>query len=370
MTLRIKFFITPVYPYGNDHYFHEIIAVAEGFKELGHHIFGNCDYWWQPETDSFLIKGEPDNKNYDIGIYDYRYVTSFAHLLFREGYPNFDKPQKHILIDRNDWISPIWWNNEHYKMFDLIFAANIYDHVKYPSNVKPWAIGLTNRIIKNIDRFYDENADREKIVAYNFRVDHNMRGYILKDLKEKLRKYPATERLTLPDFDNQTDEFYHKTTTKRHNPRYFKSLCSSLFYMAFGGLYEFKPLIYQPYNLIEKLIRKPAYWRYKYLKSKGQDFSHLVFIFQHDSFRFWESLYGGAITIHIDLSYWNFLMPEMPIAGKHYLGIQKLKDNQLEEVIAEMTPQQLKDISESGRKWVLKFYSPKAQAERILSFLK
>ena len=43
--MKIKFFITPVYPYGNDHYYHEIIVLAEGFLDLDYEIFGNVNYW-------------------------------------------------------------------------------------------------------------------------------------------------------------------------------------------------------------------------------------------------------------------------------------------------------------------------------------
>ncbi len=45
----VKFYITPIYPYGNDHYYHEIISLAEGFRALGCKIIGNADYWYEPE---------------------------------------------------------------------------------------------------------------------------------------------------------------------------------------------------------------------------------------------------------------------------------------------------------------------------------
>ena len=111
-----------MYPFGNDHYYHEMIALAEGFEELNHIVIGNCNYWWQPEKNSFLINEAIEDNSFDIAIYDYRYVTSFDHLLFRKGYPNFDQSKKHILVDRNDWLQPIWWKNKHYDIFDFIFS--------------------------------------------------------------------------------------------------------------------------------------------------------------------------------------------------------------------------------------------------------
>ncbi|MBX3165259.1 MAG: hypothetical protein KF900_12355 [Bacteroidetes bacterium] len=364
----IKFFITPVYPYGNDHYYHEMISVAEGFKELGHSIIGNCNYWFEPETNEYLIK-ENLEADFDIAIYDYRYVTSFAHLLFRKGYPNFDKTKKHILIDRNDWLQPVWWKNKHCQIFNLIFAGNLYTNVKYADNVKPWAIGLTNRIIRTIDKFYKTDYDREGIVGYNFRVNHNMRGYVLQELKNTLKKYHATERFTKPNFDNSTDEFYYKQSVRRHNPEYYKSLCSSKFFMGFGGYYELKPFRYLPYNFFDKVLRKPHYWKYNGLKKNNKDFSDEIFIFQHDNFRFWEVLYSGAIAINLDMNYWNFCLPETPVNGVHYIGIDKLKDNQIEKQISSLNEDEIKNISSNARQWVFENYSPKAQAQRIINYL-
>lgn len=369
MNLKIKFFITPVYPYGNDHYYHEMIAVAEGFEQLGYKIIGNCNYWWMPETNSYLINEDIENNDFEIAIYDYRYVTSFAHLLFRKGYPNFDQTKKHILIDRNDWLKPIWWQNKDYAIFDFIFAGNIYSNVTYADNIKPWAIGLTNRIIKSIDTFYDAALKRENVTGCNFRVDHNMRGYLLKQLNVNLKKYPVTEKFTQPNFDNETDAFYYKTSIRRHNPEYYKVLCKTMFFMAFGGYYEYKPMRYLPYTFIDKLIRKPSYWRYKKLKASNRDFSNEIFIFQQDNFRFWEVLYSGSIAINLNLEYWNFKLPVMPVSGTHYFGIEKLKDNQLENVLANLKEEEIPQISVNARKWVFENYSPKAQAQRILSFL-
>ncbi|MFO0320985.1 MAG: glycosyltransferase [Bacteroidota bacterium] len=363
----VKFFITPVYPYGNDHYYHEMIALAEGFQELGFKVIGNCNYWWQPEYNSFLIPDELSNNDFDIAIYDYRYVTSFAHLLFRKGYPNFDKTKKHILVDRNDWIQPIWWKNKDYDIFDVIFAGNIYNDVTYANNIKPWAIGLTNRIIKSVDTHYNSKFEREKTVGTNFRVDHNMRGYLLKNLKQDLVTYPVVEKLTNSNFTTEKDSFYYKSSTRRHNPDYYKILCEQSFFLAFGGYYEFKPFRYLPYSFTDKVIRKPAYWRYKSLKRKDLDFSNQIFIFQHDNFRFWEVLYSGSIAINLDLEYWKFLLPAMPISGEHYLGIKKLKKHQLEDVLKNLGQNEIDQISRNAQEWVFENYSSKAQAQRILN---
>lgn len=369
MKLKVKFFITPVYPYGNDHYFHEIIALAEGFLELGHEILGNANYWWQPETNSYLIAEDIANNDFDLAIYDYRYVTSFSHLLFRKGYPNFEKNKIHILIDRNDWIQPIWWNNKNYEIFDFIFAGNLYKTKKYEHNIKPWAIGLTNRIIKTIDRFYNPENEREQMTGYNFRVDHNMRGYLLNNLIAQLQKYPSVPKFTNNNFNLELDRFYNKTSINRHNPEYYKTLCTTKLFMAFGGYYDFKPSHYQPLNLVDRLCKKPYYWNYKRLKKSGKDFSNTVFIFQQDNFRFWEVLYSGAVAINLDLEHWNFKLPVMPQLNEHYIGIGSLKANSIERSLTLLTDEELATISKQGRQWVFDNYSPKAQAKRVLEYI-
>jgi len=363
----IKFFITPVYPYGNDHYYHEIIAVAEGFRDLGYSIWGNADYWWQPELNCYLIQEHNEDNDFDIAIYDYRYVTSFGHLLFRNNFPNFDKSKIHVLIDRNDWLRPIWWKNKQYDIFNFIFAGNLYNSITYPKNVYPWAIGLTNRIINGIDYFYNKTENRANIVGYNFRVDHNMRGTVLMNLKNNLKKFPAVEKFTQADLLNGTDMFYYKSSSERHNPEYFKILCETKFFMSFGGYYEFYPLKYYPYSLLDKMKRKPFYWNYLRLKNNNKDFSKTVFVFQTDNFRFWEVLYSGSIALNLDLGYWGIKLPVMPIEGQHYIGIKQLSCLKEETRLISLTGSKLIAISEAARNWVLEHYSPKAQAQYILN---
>jgi hypothetical protein len=364
----VKFFITPVYPYGNDHYFHEIVALAEGFQKLGHRIIGNCDYWWIPESHSYLIKGELENESFDIAIYDYRYARSFEHLLFRKGYPNFDRSKKHVLVDRNDGHQPIWWRNDHYRTFDLILSGNLYRGVVYPPNVRPWAIGLTQRIIEGIDQYYQPDALRAAVIGYNFRVDHSLRSYLLKHIKSTSKSFPCKQLITGNDVENETDLIFYNATTRRHNPQYFRILCSTELFLSFGGYFDFKPLRYMPWNFIDKVLRKPNYWIYRVKEKSKRDFSNHIYIFQQDSFRFWEVLYSGSVAVNIDLDHWNVRLPVMPVSGEHYLGIKKLHNN-IEEDLSKKDHKILRDIGKKGRSWVLTHYSPQAQAERLFAYL-
>ncbi len=250
--MTIKFFITPVYPYGNDHYYHEMIALAEGFQELGYKIIGNCNYWWQPESQSFLINEDIEG-DYDIAIYCRRYVLSFEHLLFRKGYPNINFKKINILNDRNDFISPIWLN-KHYSVFDLILAGSMVKGLKVPSNVRPWAIGLTKRVMNSIDLFFNETNQIEPVIGYNFRVAHNLRKYVNENISLMAKKYPYKDKFTSPpNGSDLIDAHYYKATTRRHVPEYFKSLNECLMFSSFCGYIEFLPKLYQPYNFFDKI---------------------------------------------------------------------------------------------------------------------
>src|SRR5882724_7252659 len=47
----------------------DVIALAEGLRELGVPFFGNCDYWRQSlATDDFLIRHDPDVSHDDCDI--------------------------------------------------------------------------------------------------------------------------------------------------------------------------------------------------------------------------------------------------------------------------------------------------------------
>lgn len=369
--MTIKFFIIPIYPYGNDHYFHEMICLAEGLIELGHKVYGNVNYWMQFDTNTYLIK-ESHSNDFDVAVYDYRYAKSFEHLLMRKGHPNFQKDKLHVLIDRNDWISP-FWTKKGYEVFDIIFSGNLYSKKKYPQNIKPWAIGLTKRIITEIDKFHNTQEQANKI-GYNFRVPHNMRKHVFENIAKLIQPYPLEPAFTKSPTDNKTihdnDLQYYKSTTRRHNPEYYKLLDSYRFFLAFGGYMEYKPILYQPYTTLDRIKRKPYYYLTKFLKKRNYDLSKSMFIFQHDNFRFYESLYSKSIPINIDLAEWGFLLPSMPINGLHYIGIKNFNFIELEKCLCSLSNEQLQQISVNGRTWVMDNYSPKAMAKYFLHNVK
>jgi len=371
--VKVKFFITPVYPYGDDHYYHEIIALAEGFKGLGHEVFSNHDYWFIPEQSQFLLKGSKSTA-FDLGIYDYRYARSFEHLLFRQGFPNFPNHAKHILIDRNDGISPIWELNKTYvKAFDLIFSGNLFISKSYPTKVKPWAIGLTSRQMKYLD--FRSRAEMKDQIGYNFRIGHNMRKVVFDNLQACDLPYQLVNEVThkqqeVVEVLNKIDSSYNSASTGRHHPEYFNKLNTNLLFLTFGGYLEYKPIRYRPYNFESRVSRKFFHLRARLERVLGLSDEHNYLVYQQDNFRFWEAMYSSTCPISLETEKWDYLLPENPVNGIHYIGITDLKCSNVSDKLNKLAREEIKMIGSNGKQWAFQHYSPTAQAKRVLNSLK
>lgn len=360
--MKIKFFITSVYPYGNDHYYHEIIVLAEGLLGLGHQICGNTNYWQDFNSKEYLIK-ESEEEDYDIAIYDYRYVKSFEHLLFRKGYPNFNLNSINILVDRNDWISPIWNKNKNYNVFNLILGCHTVKGFSYPKNYIPWVMGLSTRMIKSID---DASVtEPSEIIGHNFRVWHNLRKLYIDEI-ENTDNFFSVNKLfsSAPDKNNNPEDyFYYQKTTRRHNSEYYKIINSSLLFMGFGGYIETLPKSYQPYSLIDKIKRKPYHLMAKYNRQKYS------FVFQWDSFRMWELFYSSSCPILLNFQKFNFELPVLPNSGEHYISIDDFSWRKFNDKLKQISTKEIQQIGLNGKKWVLDSYSPISISKYLISLL-
>ena len=360
--MKIKFFLTPVYPYGNDHYFHEIIVLAEGLKELGHDVIGNVNYWQDYNSKNFLIEQSHED-NYDLAIYDYRYVKSFEHLLFRSGYPNFKLDAINILVDRNDWISPIWHKNSNYNIFNLILGCHSVKGFKFPNNYVPWAMGLSKRMISSIDKKTTERTSN--IIGHNYRVWHNLRKMYIGEIENTNNKFLVQQLLTdVPNkIENPEDFFYYEKTCKRHNSEYYKIINSTLLFLGFGGYIETYPKLYQPYSFFDKIRRKPNHLLSNFYKSK------FSYVFQWDSFRMWELFYSNTCPIFLNFEKFNFNLPFIPKSEEHYLSIDDFSWGKLNNKLKRISINEIQQIGLNGKKWVIKNYSPISLSKYLISLL-
>lgn len=99
-------------------------------------------------------------------------------------------------------------------------------------------------------------------------------------------------------------------------------------------------------------------------------YSHLTFardtvVTRWDSWRFWESLVSGCVTIHLDFDLYGFLLPVMPENWKHYIGLDLANINRdVERMLDEQN--RMEEIAYNGRLWAIENYSPVAVARRFL----
>ena len=150
---------------------------------------------------------------------------------------------------------------------------------------------------------------------------------------------------------------FWEQTGRRHYPQYYRRLTSSRACFAFGGF--FAP------RFSRNLDSLPLRIAYRVVQELGMRTRAVV---QFDSWRFWESLAAGCLTLHVDFDAYGCRFPVQPVNWRHYVGfdfrhlsedVRRLRDSR----------SQWEDIACAGQEWVLQNYSPKAVAERFLGLL-
>jgi len=371
MCLRIKFFVMPYFH--PDNYSPEIIALGEGLKNRDVEIFSNVNYWFVPEDNSYLFSTK-DSKEYDIGIYDYKYLFHSKRWTLNA----IDKSKVNVLIDRNDWLDQEWNDPKVIHSFDLILVDHMIKGFAYPKNVKPWSIGVTNRIMNYINKSsIDDKQIRQKRILSNSRVPHNLRKAIQSGLNKKLNNGFTLSSVFTKNMKEMgddphitvNDKHYATSTAGRHNPMYYQLINEYLITNAVGGYYEYKPVFRTPYSLFKKLQRKPYALLNPILEKTNMDMRKTVFIFQYDSFRFWEIMYSHSCVLSMDFEYWGFQLPINPVEGEHYIGVTDLQCKSVTERLSALSVEEIRNISENGRLWCEQNYSPNAVTERLFKML-
>jgi len=115
------------------------------------------------------------------------------------------------------------------------------------------------------------------------------------------------------------------------------------------------------------MIRPQTYDEYLNFIARYQQH---YYINQFDSWRLWESLVSNSVPIHLDFEENGFVLPVMPENFKHYWGVTGLDFEQSAIALLEANRDHLDTITFSGKQWALEHYSPIAQAQRLLNYLK
>ena len=361
-TPRFYFFLVPP-GRGADtsRYQHPVIALAEGFAELGIPFAANIDHWPATPHAAPLFRADP--------AVDPRACTAviFASDWFEEGLPlppgpfsGPDRPMT-VYLDHQDG-SRLRSLQRGFPAFDLVLRAHYGARTRYPPMFRPWAFGLSNRIIEaTADAPAVDRRMRRLLVSYRpMRYPHSVRAYTDRRILDRLGgrlevyRYDGDTRASPSD---PVAEHLWRMTGRRHSPRYYRALRESAVCACFGGYF----IPGQPRDErhpVSRLLKRA-------ITSFGLRTQRIT---QFDSWRFWESLAAGCVSVHLDLHKYGALLPVMPNNWEHYVGLDL---DHLERDIERLCgdPGSFERIGAAGRAWSIAAYGPRPTAQRFLTLI-
>lgn len=355
----------------------DVIALAEGLNELGVPFFSNCDYWLQSlDPGDYLFKHCPEisHQDCDIVVVSYtwpHWVRMGTFELRRQPLPPdlFHKPRNYITVymDNNDGYRTISFEPE-YRQFDLILRSKFNARAWHPENMRPWAYGLTNRIIEET-RCSLPFRNRRSALLVNFGASHpfqyGARNLSRHRLEPKLQRILQIDR-TIDDLSVEPSEPYEALmwhqTGGRFSRAYYERLTRTQAVACFcGDIIPCSPFRGADRYLVGGNRAKLRKMLYSILSRFSAGAPRVVGC---DSFRFWETLSAGAAAINIDLALYGLQLPVMPETGTHYAGVDFQRVDTLIDQLADTAF--LERVADAGRQWAHEYYSPKATAKRFL----
>lgn len=341
-------------------YFQDLIVnLAEGFQHLGVQYYSSNNYWkLSPENEQSLLQCDPNvtHQDCDIVVLERQWFEENRSLP-----KDLFKPSRQyitVYLDCSDGLRTFSWLPE-FREFDFIFKTHYNKTIKCPTNVHPWAFGLSSRVIKELNDCIP-STKKKSCLLVNFRhqkFSHSLRKFVGKNfipqIQDLLEIDASNDNLTIPPQDP-----YHlllwTQTGRRHYPEYYKRLKKSVACACFGG-YFLAPE-FADYN------SKISYYSMRIISELGLKTNRIA---QWDSWRFWESLAAGCVTFHVDFKKYGFELPVLPKNWEHYIGIDLDNIQASINKIAEQ-PEIFEKISIQGRMWALENYSPQAVALRFM----
>jgi hypothetical protein len=375
---KVKFFSSSYNSPNWARYQHTSVAIAEGLSVLGIPFCGNLDYWFDHEINDYLIK--KDNRSFDANIHIY---SSHFLLDHPEEIGKCDWSKINVLLDNEDGFdSPCM--DPKYEKFDLILRCHynkkfesfrekmdwaLDKNACYLRQTKPWNFGLSNRIVKYIDKYRAEEI-KDKVLC-NFRMKHNIRQMGVDVFNPILSsKYEVFNNVTESLDINETDDHkgYWAQTGRRHNEEYYKNINQCRLTYAFGGKVFFDPIGSDP---LKSIKQKGQRLRAKLQRNIGwsESVNQFYTMTQYGGWRLFESFLSNTIPIQIDFEYWNLVWPQNPVAGEHYWSVKHFDFEKSAKDLLNLNVKEIQEISDKGRDWVLEYYTPKAQAERFLKHI-
>ena len=220
-----------------------------------------------------------------------------------------------------------------------LFAVHDTRFAKKPGRRFPLAFGPSNGLIAASEKRLPF-AQRKRVALRNFRPSfgQGVRGLL--------------DMACLPHLKNAItcDSAIQETAP------YLDALCSSTVCLAYGG--EFYNSMRTNTWLAEKDPNMFAYHTFEHFDGEA-------IVMRWDSWRFWESLVCGCLTVHLDFVKYGFNLPVMPKPWVHYAPID-LDDLKGSADALMDREKQWPEIAEAGRCWAIEHYAPKPTVLRVL----
>jgi hypothetical protein len=368
-----------VYFYCRDNphaYQDDVVVLAEGLRELGIGVTGNCRYWRRsPNRDDWLIQPDPQIGPDECDVVavsycwsrwmdsDFRvYESPLPEGLFKPG-----RRYRTAYLDLDDGYATCSWRPE-YRQFDVVLRAKYNCRCFHPANHRPWALSLTARVLQATTAGLPW-AERRRELLVNFNASH---PYIhqTRALMEKWFTPEAARHFTINrDHDNLRvpptdpyDRLMWEQTQRRHSRAYYERLCTAQAVAAFCGEL-IPPLPFQPDYLVGG---RRALLKRRFYQLLGCIDPRPPRLIQWDSWRFWEAMAAGCLVFNLDLPHYGVQLPVMPENFVHYVGVRA--DN-VGSAFARLDRDSglAARIAAQGQAWALEHYSPKAMAQRFLA---
>lgn len=333
-------------------YEHPAVCIAEGLKQLGISFYANVYQWFDNEEKDYLFKPVVEGFDPDVCIYSASYyINKLGNV--RE----LDPKKYNILLDLEDGY-PTLSNDPAFVTFNLVLRTHYSTDYSYNKNVIPWAFGVSNRIMHELDKTISSKDGHD--VYVNYRVGFNTRSMSIQEMLPVLAEkyainHSVTDSIDIKTMSEDVNDYWNQTG-RRHNPRYYEQLNKSLLTLAFCGAFEQKTprLFYRIKETIEKRTFRTS-----------KNFTVANF----DSWRFWESMYSNTCPVHLDFEYWNLKFPVQPVEGKHFIGVGNLNFREVAQQINNMQAEQIRQIGFEGRNFMKENYTPLPTANRLLSLI-
>jgi hypothetical protein len=342
-------------------YQHTLVCLAEGLSSLGIPIYADRNFWQlSPDREEYLFNCNPDVTPDDCSI-----------VVLHTAWFTAGKPMPANLFHPHRQYKTVYFENEadakhawepEFRQFDYIFRTHYNHRYRYPSNFHPWAFGLSNRILNELQNL-PAFAERQRCLLVNFRLGHSIRYFIQENFLPKLQGVLPIDNSVESAQEAPTDPYAYLQwyqTDRRHYPNYYRRLLKSSACACFGGLLINPwPLdAFGPSTPWDQVINKIFC---KLDRSPRR-------LMNWESWRFWESMAAGCVVFHVNLEKYGATLPVMPENWRHYIGVDlsNLQDA-VDRIAAD--PEMLASISTEGRKWAIEHYSPKPTALRFLSIV-